>query len=162
DWLAVSGRVRMNVDGRLDGFHVGDEVEAVGWMERPQRPANPGEFDRSAYARDRRLRAELHVRKAPETVARIAEGNSLSGASLLARLRGWGQRALRRSLPAGESGVAEALLLGDGAPMTTADWDRYVRTGVVHVLAISGQHLAVLALFAWFVLRLFGVRRKYG
>ncbi|MFO0825085.1 MAG: ComEC/Rec2 family competence protein [Gemmataceae bacterium] len=37
-----------------------------------------------------------------------------------------------------------------------------MRTGVVHVLAISGQHLVVLAGFVWLVLKLFGVRRRYG
>src|SRR5262249_43147866 len=39
-------------------------------------------------------------------------------------------------------------------------WDKYMRTGVVHVLAISGQHLVVLAVFLWAVLKLFGLRRR--
>ena len=42
-----------------------------------------------------------------------------------------------------------ALLLGDGSAMDRAEWDAYVRTGVVHALAISGQHLAILAGFLW-------------
>src|SRR5262249_61158365 len=51
---------------------------------------------------------------------------------------------------------AGALLLGDGAPMRREDWSRYIRTGVVHVLAISGQHLVVLAAFLWWTLRRLG------
>ena len=46
--------------------------------------------------------------------------------------------------------------------MTTDDWDQYVRGGVIHVLAISGQHLVILAMFFWWVLRLFGVRQRHG
>jgi competence protein ComEC len=46
--------------------------------------------------------------------------------------------------------------------MTTGDWDKYLRTGVIHVLAISGQHLVVLGGFLWFALRLFGIRRRRG
>src|SRR5207249_2919555 len=38
----------------------------------------------------------------------------------------------------------------------------FVRTGVVHVLAISGQHLVVLAAFVWLVLRTLGTRRRHG
>jgi competence protein ComEC len=53
-------------------------------------------------------------------------------------------------------------LLGDNAAMGRDEWDVFVRTGVVHVLAISGQHLVVLAVFVWFVLRACGVRRRYG
>src|SRR5205823_3225542 len=57
---------------------------------------------------------------------------------------------------------ADALLLGDGTAMDREEWDSFVRTGVVHVLAISGQHLVVLAAFVWLVLRTVGTRRRHG
>ena len=38
----------------------------------------------------------------------------------------------------------------------------YVRTGVIHVIAISGQHLVILAGFVWFALQFFDVRRRRG
>ena len=75
-------------------------------------------------------------------------------------LRAWGQRSLQSALPPAQNGVAVALLLGEGSTMTNADWDKYKRTGVIHALAISGQHLVVLAMFLWLVLRAFGVRRQ--
>src|SRR5262249_11279246 len=77
-------------------------------------------------------------------------------------IRGWGQRQLQSVLPAEQSGVATALLLGEGSTMTNEDWQKYIRTGVIHVLAISGQHLVVLAVFLWWIVRLFGVRRSRG
>ena len=36
------------------------------------------------------------------------------------------------------------------------------RTGVVHVLVISGQHLSILAWCCSALLRLLGVRRRWG
>src|SRR5262249_51093789 len=57
---------------------------------------------------------------------------------------------------------AQALLLSEGAPMTNDDWSKFVRTGVVHVLAISGQHLVVIAAFMWWVLFRVGVRQRRG
>jgi competence protein ComEC len=56
--------------------------------------------------------------------------------------------------------VAAALLLGESSGMTGADWDQYLHTGVIHVLAISGQHLVVLAGFLWLLMRLLGIRRR--
>lgn len=76
--------------------------------------------------------------------------------------RGMGGRVLGESLPPSEAGLAAALLLGDGTAMEREEWDAYIRTGTVHVLAISGQHLVVLAWFVWLVLRLSGVRRRKG
>ena len=69
-------------------------------------------------------------------------------------LRWWGQRTLRRTLPPRTSGVAMALLLGEGSTMTQEEWDKYIRTGVVHVLAISGWHLVVLGMFLWWCVRI--------
>ncbi len=77
-------------------------------------------------------------------------------------LRYRGQRELARTLPPETAGLAQALLLGEGSPLTSADWLKYVRTGVIHVLAISGQHLVVLALFLWWTLRALGVRQRHG
>jgi competence protein ComEC len=93
---------------------------------------------------------------------RLEEGWRWSLAGWLVVLRGWGQQQLKAALPAEYSGVAIALLLGEGSTMTSADWEKYIRTGVIHVLAISGQHLVVLAAFLWAGLRLAGVRRLRG
>jgi competence protein ComEC len=79
----------------------------------------------------------------------------------LALVRGWGQRTLTQALPDEQSGVAVALLLGEGSTMTSEDWEQYKRTGVIHALAISGYHLVILAGFLWFVLRFLPIRRRY-
>src|SRR5262249_17426434 len=52
------------------------------------------------------------------------------------------------------------LLLGEGTAMTGEHWHKYQRTGVIHVLAISGQHLVVLAGFFWLLARVLRIRRR--
>ena len=105
---------------------------------------------------------ELFVRKTPDGVTRLAEGWTGSISGLLARVRGWGQRVCDQELPRPHAGIASALLLGeDGAPLTSADWDRYVRTGVIHVLAISGQHFVVIAAFLWLILKMVGLSETH-
>jgi competence protein ComEC len=161
-WLPVSGRARLTVAGHLQGLHIGDQVEVIGRLRAPHGPANPGEFDYASYLRDQRILAEIQVRKTPDGVARLAEGWVGSVGGWLAVIRGWGQRQLQAALPKEQSGVAMALLLGEGSTMTNAEWEKYIRTGVIHVLAISGQHLVVLALFLWWTLWVFRVRRRRG
>ncbi len=46
--------------------------------------------------------------------------------------------------------------------MTSDDWEKYARTGVIHVLAISGQHLVILSCFLWLFIRLLGVSGRRG
>jgi competence protein ComEC len=158
-WIPASGLARLTVEGPLTSLHVGDEVEVTGWLSRPSGPMNPGEWDYASRLRDDRIRSELRVPHSPDGVVRTQPGSWGVQRSLVA-VRGWGQRAIDESLAPAEGNIASALLLGDNAAMTADEWQRYVRTGVIHVLAISGQHLVILGAFLWLVLRLLGVRRK--
>jgi competence protein ComEC len=158
EWLPASGRVRLMVESQLAGLHVPDEVEVTGWLARPTGRLNPGESDLADKLRDDRIRAELRV-TSQAGVVRLSPGG-WGVRRVLASARAWGQRGIESSLGSSEGSVAAALLLGDNAAMTADEWDRYVRTGVIHVLAISGQHLVILGAFLWFTLRLLGVRRR--
>ena len=52
------------------------------------------------------------------------------------------------------AGTVLALLTGDRAGMSIEAWDRYARTGITHLVAISGVHITMVAwLVAWFVRR---------
>lgn len=157
DWISVSGRVRLVVEGKLTSIHVGDEVEIAGWLRRPEPPMNPGEADYEASLRDRGIRAVL---SAGQAVTLRARGWPWSPIGWLMVIRGWGQRVLQASLPADEAGVAAALLLGECSELTGPRAECYLRTGLIHVLAISGQHLVVLAWFLWMALRVLGMRRR--
>jgi competence protein ComEC len=154
--------MRVTVEGRLDGLHGGDLVEISGRLWKPAPPSNPGERDYRAYLLDDRITAELRVKKSSDPVTRLEEGWRTSLFGWLGVMRGWGTRSLQASLPADESGLAAALLLGDNDALDRNEWDVYVRTGVIHVLAISGQHLVILAGFVWVVFRIFDVRRRHG
>jgi competence protein ComEC len=161
DWLPASGRARLVVEGRLDGLHVGDEVDAVGRLYQPPPPMNPGEPDRAAHLRDQGIRAVLAVRKDASGVTRLTAGWPRSWRGCLMVLRGSCRRALENAVPGDrERGLAVALLLGDGSALPETEWDRYRRTGVVHVLVVSGQQLTVLGWFLWFALRRLGLRGR--
>ena len=117
-----------------------------------------------ALSRRKRLRARLYSGEDPSaielTVAiaqRFAREVAEQGGTPLVLLI-----PMRDLLPVQTSGLAMALLLGEGAPLTPADWGKYALTGVIHILVISGQHLVVLALFLWWSLRRLGVRQRPG
>lgn len=160
DQVRVSGRASLTIPGRLDGLHVGDRIEVTGRLARPQEPANPGEADYAARLRDQGITAQVAVRRTSATLHAEEAGWFHSPAGLLARLRGWGQRTLLAELPRGQGDVATALLLGEGSTMTPREWEKYRRAGVIHALAISGQHLLVLAGFLWFIPRQLGWPRR--
>ncbi|MBI3822657.1 MAG: DNA internalization-related competence protein ComEC/Rec2 [Planctomycetes bacterium] len=157
-WSEVTGLVQVTLVGRTDDITVGDEVELLGRLALPDDAANPGGFDYASFLRDQGVTTLLTVLETDE-VTLVRRGWPTSVFGVLAMVRGWGQRTLARDFTV-QHEVASALLLGEGADMTGEDWDRYQRTGVLHVLAISGQHLVVLAGFLWLASWLLGVRRR--
>ncbi len=161
-WLPVSGKVRLTLAGPLAApLRVADTAELIGLLAKPESPANPGEFDYASQMRDERIRAVIYSETSPN--ASIVTGQQRhSWAAWLGIVRGWGKRVLADSLPPQTANIAIALLLGDGSAMSEIEWDKYGRTGVMHVLVVSGQHLVVLAVFVRFLLRIAMVRQRYA
>ncbi|HWY88178.1 MAG TPA: ComEC/Rec2 family competence protein, partial [Gemmataceae bacterium] len=162
DWIPVSGLAQVILEARIHPVHVGDRVEIVGRMILPHPPANPGEFDYPAFLRDQGIGTLVSVPPSTQSITLLAEGWPRTLHGWLGVVRGWGQEVLARHLPEKVAGVAGALLLGDDAGMTRDDWDKYARTGVIHVLAISGQHLVILSAFLWMLMRSVWVPRRRG
>jgi competence protein ComEC len=162
-WQPASGRLRLFAPSGdagsppMGGLRLGDEVEVFGPARRSGPPRNPGERDQRAALLDQRIRGDLALRDAG-TVTKIGEFPA-GPAGWVAAVRRHAVGAIRDAVPEREAGAAAALLVGDGSALDSAAWEQYRRTGVVHVLAISGQHLAVVAGFLWLILRLLGVRR---
>jgi competence protein ComEC len=159
DWLPAQGYVKLNSGTPLAGLTVGDEVEVFGLLELIPPPGNPGENDWQAYFGDQEIRAMIRAKTA-DAVAVRQPASMWSLDSSLARLRAWGAAALRNHVDDRRAGVAVALLLGDQSALTPAQFDGYLRTGVYHVLAVSGQHLVILCAGLEIVLCLLGVSRR--
>jgi competence protein ComEC len=82
----------------------------------------------------------------------------------LGEKRGWiGQIHRRTDVALGyglrprEAAVVRGMVLGDRSLMPEDLETSFQRSGVTHVLAISGQHVAILAAVIYFVLRLFAI-----
>ena len=161
DWLNVSGVVHAMMAGKREDLHVGDEVELVGKLVQPPPAANPGGFDYADFLRDRGIGAILSVPDATDAVDLRREGWPRSVVGLLGFVRARATKLIEKGLnDKTQQHVAAALLLGDSSGMTSDNWEVYLRTGVIHVLAISGQHLIVLSHFLWLLFRGLRIGRR--
>ena len=161
-WRTASGMVRVRVERdpeQPSDVRCGGTVEIIGRLSKPRPPGSPGERDAVAVALDRRIRGNVQVIGGSAGVVRIESGG-WSVSRVIAEVRGYGTRVLRESLPNADAGVARALLLGDGSGMERREWEAFIRTGVVHVLVISGQHLAILGGVVWFLFVAAGVPNR--
>ncbi len=117
-------------------------------LKRPRGLANPHGFDFESWALARGIRATGYVRAAPAPV-RVA-ANEPGWPQSLHRLRGDIRDAMRESLgEARFAGVLVALAIGDQDAIAGPDWEVFWRTGVGHLVSISGLHVTMLASLAF-------------
>lgn len=148
----ISGTVRLQVAGHLLHVQPGDRVEVRGWLARPSPPHNPGEDD----FRERLLRYGVRCVvycEDPAAVRRI-DGGRWTFRRPLARFRQRAEELLIANLHDRPLAVAAAMLLGDRTHLEPELRDVFARSATMHVLAISGLHVGMLALFLWGLSRL--------
>lgn len=150
-----------------DGFVFPDIKPGQRWrmavtLRTPVALRNPNGFDREAYLFAQAVRAVGAVRGTPELV-----GDSPAGSVALAAERA--RHVLREAMLPHLSGlrygaVLLALALGDQASVSADDWQIFNRTGITHLMSISGSHVTMVAamgglamLFVWRRLRWRGV-----
>ena len=113
-------------------------------LKRPRGLANPHAFDFESWALERGIRATGYVRDEASAV-RLAE--RVDGwPCLLHRWRGAvRERMLEHLGEAPRRGVLVALAIGDQDSIPEPDWETFWRTGVGHLMSISGLHITMLA-----------------
>lgn len=113
-------------------------------LKQPHGTSNPYNFDFEAWALERDIRAVGYVYARGEN--RILSEQSSSPAYMVQRLRESVRTHFQKTL--GEApylGVLTALAIGDQSGISQADWQVFTRTGVNHLMSISGLHITMLS-----------------
>jgi len=147
----VSGLLRVGVRGGQEQLTAADRVDVVGWLGRIRPPDNPGQYDWAGAARTTGTLAVMDVH-GPEGVRVLPEG---SGAGLTRWLWRW-RMAARSHLAAGDpdsNRLLTALIIGERHPALRQLNRAMMRAGTVHILSISGAHLAIFLGFIYLLCR---------
>ena len=127
----------------LPVLHPGQHWQLTVRLKRPHGNANPAGFDYEAWLLENNIRATGYVRD--------GLGNKLTGTvirfdTLVESLR---ERVLSRiqdvlgDRPMG--GVIQALAVGEQRAIPASQWQVFQRTGVNHLMSISGIHVTMLS-----------------
>jgi competence protein ComEC len=128
-------------------LHAGERWRLDVRLRRPHGNVNPGGFDLEAWLLERNLRATGYVRP---------NGGNARLTAFAGAPRDYVQRARERIRShaldvlgaAPYSGVLVALAIGDQSGIDDHAWTVFNRTGIGHLVSVSGLHVTVFALFA--------------
>ena len=132
----------------------GERWRLAARLRRPHGLANPHGFDYEAWLLERGIRATgfVRVRGGSERLDALVARPSYLIERLRERIRDRFQDALE---DAPYAGILIALAIGDQRAIEPGDWQVFARTGVSHLMSISGLHVTMVSgLCAWLVFNL--------
>lgn len=119
-------------------------------LRQPHGLANPGGFDAELWLFEQSIGAVGTVRGTlPGQAVRLDGPRPWHPLEWLDHLRQrWRDHILLSSPSPQASGLLAALAVGDQGAIDQRDWDLYRRTGVAHLVSISGSHITLFAALA--------------
>ncbi len=139
-WSSVRG------DGaaELPQLHARERWRFTVRLRRPHGTVNPNGFDYESFLLERNIRATGYVREKEEH-QRIADLVPSPG-YLIERARERLRNRILDALPgAPYAGVLAALAIGDQRAIPPSQWQVFTRTGVNHLMSISGLHVTMIS-----------------
>jgi competence protein ComEC len=128
-------RVTVKLDGVPEGIAAGAELQLRARLAPPPPMALPGGYD---FARDAWFRGIGGVGRALGPVTVIEPAGETGIDAIRERLG----RHVRERLPGSNGGIAVALATGDQNSVLDADAEAMRRSGLTHLLSVSGLHIA--------------------
>ncbi len=120
----------------------GDRIEVRGFLEAPQAfETNGGRlFDYPGYLRAKGISAVMRY-----AVIRSQQAGPWSLRGALFSLKHSFERSLERTFTEPQASLLEGLLLGEKHGLTEDLTDAFVRSGLIHVVVLSGYNIAIVA-----------------
>ena len=161
-WQPSTGKVIVTTKGQLPAeFFAGREVEITGVIAPPQTPIAPGLFDYRTYLARQGIYFQLKADSRSDW--RIVDASTNNNPPFSDRFLDWAQRTLASGLPAEDESLRLmwALTLGWKTALTGEINEPFMRSGTMHIFAISGLHIALIAAILVALLRVVRVPRTW-
>jgi competence protein ComEC len=144
-----------------DSLVIGDQVRITGFLESLPGARNPGEFDYGRYLALNGVQGFMTVRDTNSIVLL-----SRSGALSLSDLAGRAQKSIYsvfdRYHRQAEASFLKGVVFGYRGDLSAEVKQAFMDTGTIHILAVSGSNVVVVALIFYSLVGFFRVSSRVG
>ena len=158
-WQPAQGRIMTTTPGDLNKFaYGGAEVELFGVVDRPPGPVADGLFDYRNYLKRQGIYYQLRTAGASDWAMLTPAAPGLSD-----RFIAWSQATLAKGQPERDQPLLllYAMTLGWKTGLASEVYEPFMHSGTMHIFAISGLHVALIAGILIALLRLIRIPRRW-
>jgi competence protein ComEC len=159
-WRPAAGLSRLRVAGELHDVRPGDRLRVFAQLAEQPPPLNPGQYDWAAAERRAGRTSELYCID-PQCVTVQQRAPAANTGTWLHAVRTWCSMQLAANVASRDAPLVLATLLGDQERLTDEVKDAFLKTGAIHLLVISGAHIAMLSAIVWAAAGLAGLSPRW-
>lgn len=133
-------KIKIYIDYK-EKVQVDDLIEIEGEILKIEACRNPGQWDEALYMKTRRIDYKLYGK----SYRVLSRSNSLK--NKLFNLRDSISKVYDNLLPEKEASIIKAMIIGEKSSLGQEEKLIYQQGGISHLLAISGLHISIIAIF---------------
>ncbi len=156
-WKNTSGTILVNIFRDIQ-LNYADRILILGKLHQPFSYGVENNFSYKEYLRNKGINYILSVKK-NNNVALSAQKKGRPLNDKLYFFRNILKERFNQYLSFNESAIMRAFILGDRSNMPNPIEDIFIQTGTMHILAISGLHVSMIASVIIFFLKIFPFKR---
>lgn len=139
---------KVQVYSSEDSYQMGNQIQVTGWFEAFQCPRNEGNFNEKQYYHSKNIR--FRVISQEEIILSPRVNRYRAAAKYFGKQM---EQVIAKALTPKEAGILMRMLLGRKDQTDQEIKTLYQKTGISHVLAISGLHVSILGMGLYRFLR---------
>ncbi|NVM21260.1 MAG: DNA internalization-related competence protein ComEC/Rec2 [Desulfobacterales bacterium] len=155
----VIGSIRVTVRANVDELRSGDRVGCLARLKEIRNFNNPAAFDYRRHMTFRGIWASAFVSK-ENLLIRMHAAKTDRFRHALDRRRQSVSGLIERACAQEARGVLKALIVGDRSEISPETREVFNRSGIAHLLAISGLHIGMVATLSFFFFRFLMARSQ--
>ncbi|MDI6840326.1 MAG: DNA internalization-related competence protein ComEC/Rec2 [bacterium] len=154
---AVTGKLRINVKSPNLKFKYGDQIEAYGRLWYPEFTRNPDAFDYRSYLKRKNIYGTMNIWESCN-IRVIGKDKGMAIISNVALpIKRFIRNTIDTYLSDNQAGFLKGITIGQRGMLPKRVQECFQNTGAIHILAVSGLHVGIIATIVFLFLRVFRI-----
>jgi competence protein ComEC len=158
-WTATRGTALVFSDS-LGDVEIGEQLLLRGFLRLADESRNPGAFDYRAYLQAQGIAGVFYCKEGSPLWREKPDG-VFSWRRAVAKTKIWIEAQLSRFSHGQPLALLRGLLIGERDEISKEILEAFQRTGLVHILAVSGSNVGFIALIIFIAISLLRVPRRW-
>ncbi len=156
-WTKATGTIKFYILEAVKDVNAGYEIQAFCRLGKFSAADNPGQFNTARYMNRNGVFLSASIKSA-NAITVLSSEKLKSPFDIKAKLRQLAIAALLEDTEQYDNmRLVEALVLGSRTKIDRKLYDDFIKTGLVHLVALSGLNVGILAGFFWWLSKKFGL-----